>query len=120
MIDPNTPTIIYHYENIKNIESAGYCGQTINKFSKRNSKHMSKENGCIKFKEAIDKYGKDAFVGTSIMTIPNWAADWFERYWIFWLGCVEYGYNLSPGGNVFYPTEESNKKNSDSHDKVKP
>lgn len=94
---------IYHFVNNKDIENAGYCGQCIN-FEKRKQRHFGKHSHCKHFVNAINKYGRDSFEGNIIMEVPDKYADWFEIYWIFTLGCVQYGYNITDGGHNRTPS----------------
>ena len=118
----STPVAIYKIVNTVN--GMMYIGQSVNpKYRAR--RHFWKNNGCIKLRNAIQKYGKDAFV----FSVLCWCADKkdaneLEELLIDVCDTRNIGYNITPGGygtgagelNPFYGqthTEATRKKLSE-------
>jgi group I intron endonuclease len=90
---------IYLIENLEN--GKGYVGQTTRSVEKRFNEHCKSFSGCLKLKNAIQKYGKDCF---SIQTIwegecSQEELDALEIHYINIFNTIDpYGYNLTYGG----------------------
>lgn len=102
--------IIYLVKNTVNGKC--YVGQTRYTLQERWANHCSKNSGCTALKNAICKYGKDAFQLTVIDTATDEnELDEKERYWIEKLNTLApNGYNLKTGGERVRFTEEVRNK----------
>lgn len=93
----NAPVAIYRITNTVN--GLFYIGQSVNP-ERRIRRHFWKNNGCIKLRNAVKKYGKDVFVSE----ILYWCSDKndaneVEQLLIGLSDCQNNGYNICPGGN---------------------
>ena len=90
-------TAVYKIKNT--VTGKLYIGQSVNP-NKRYARHFWKNSGCTKLKNAIQKYGKAAF----IMEIIHWCydkqeANELETFLILECGSIRNGYNITPGGD---------------------
>ena len=74
-----------------------YIGQAQD-VEKRWKNHCSQSSGCKKLKNAIKKYGKDAFDFKVLFECDPEHADALETQCICWYGSVKNGYNICPQG----------------------
>jgi group I intron endonuclease len=118
----STPVAIYKIVNTLN--GMMYIGQSVNP-EYRARRHFWKNNGCVKLRNAIEKYGKQSFV----FSILCWCTDKqdaneLEDLLIAECDTRNNGYNITPGGfgtgagkeNSFYGkthTPETRKKLSE-------
>ena len=94
-----------------------YIGQAQD-VKKRWREHTSKSSRCRKLKNAIQKYGKDAFELKVLTTVKEESADDLETFLIKAFRCVEHGYNIcSQGGTCrgIKLSEETRQKMSAAH-----
>lgn len=91
------------------INGKKYVGQSKN-VGKRFREHINGNRSLIA--KAIDKYGKENFTFELLETnVPNYLLNHYEKFWIKHFNTFEgEGYNLTPGGESNYMTEESKKK----------
>lgn len=72
--------------------------------------HCSPKSGCKKLKNAIQKYGKDAFEFKVLFVCSEKDADWYETLMISGYNSVEHGYNICPqGGSVMKGRKHSSE-----------
>ena len=92
----STPVAIYKIVNTVN--GMLYIGQSVNpKYRER--RHFWKNNGCIKLRNAIQKYGRDAFVFSILCWCVNKEdANELEELLIDVCDTRKNGYNITPGG----------------------
>jgi len=89
--------IIYMIRN--NITNKVYIGQTWMTMKERWYAHCSKNNGCIKLRNSIQKYGKHNFTMTALTTAHTQEnMDYWEQYFIDKYNSIKEGYNLKDGG----------------------
>jgi group I intron endonuclease len=104
----NTPVAIYMLQN----KTTGmvYIGQSVNP-EYRVRRHFWKQNGCIKLRNAILKYGKESFESKVLYWCTNKPdANEVEQLLIELCDSMANGYNITPGGfgtgsgsdNLFY------------------
>ena len=62
--------------------------------------HCSTSSKCPKIKNAIQKYGVDAFDFKVLTTVKEESADDLETFLIKAFRCVEHGYNICPEGGT--------------------
>lgn len=92
----NTPVAIYMLKNT--VTGKVYIGQSVNPVRRMN-RHFWKNNGCVKLRNAIQKYGKDAFVREIIYWCKNKPdANEVEQLLIELCDSRVNGYNITPGG----------------------
>jgi group I intron endonuclease len=92
----NTPVAIYMLQN----KTTGmvYIGQSVNP-EYRVRRHFWKQNGCIKLRNAILKYGKESFVSKVLYWCTNKPdANEVEQLLIELCDSRANGYNITPGG----------------------
>lgn len=91
-----TPVAIYRIVN--SINGKSYIGQTVNpKYRMR--RHFWKNNGCIKLRNAIAKYGKNNFVFSILCwCVSKTEANKVEEQLINVYNTRFDGYNITPGG----------------------
>jgi len=93
-----------------------YIGQTIKTLARRKTNHAfaaKKGDRRGKFQIAIIEHGINAFCWEQIDTAENqYELDQKEKYWIdfYKSNNPTYGYNLTTGGIVYNPTEETKQK----------
>lgn len=96
-----------------------YIGQTWGTLKHRWSQHCYKGAGtCLKLKNAISKYGKGAFVISSLTVGLTTQEDMnsAEKYWISYFDSINNGYNIENGGNsVGKHSEETKRKIGDAN-----
>ena len=103
------------YGIINNKNSKMYIGQTTQGYRKRFSQHLSPSDGSPALKNAVSKYGADAFDCELLdFARDQEDANIKEKMWISALGTYkkENGYNLSMGGSVGNFNAETRKKMS--------
>jgi group I intron endonuclease len=101
------------YKVINTVNDKVYIGQTWRTLQKRFSAHCDK-NRCIKFNNAIKKYGKDKFkIELITITHTQEMADYWEKYFISQFDSIKNGYNLTDGGSYGKHSEETKKKLSE-------
>jgi group I intron endonuclease len=118
----STPVAIYKIVNTLN--GMMYVGQSVNP-EYRARRHFWKNNGCIKLRNAIQKYGKQSFVFSILCwCVDKQDANELEELLITECDTRNKGYNITPGGfgtgagaeNPFYGkvhTPETRKKLSE-------
>ena len=92
----NTPVAIYMLQN----KTTGmvYIGQSVNP-EYRVRRHFWKQNGCIKLRNAILKYGKESFESKVLYWCTNKPdANEVEQLLIELCDSMANGYNITPGG----------------------
>lgn len=92
----NTPVAIYKIVNALNGKM--YIGQSVNP-TYRAKRHFWKNNGCVKLRRAIEKYGRDNFS----FSVLCWCVDKVDanevEELLITLGDTRVsGYNITPGG----------------------
>lgn len=90
------PVAIYRIVNTLN--GRAYIGQSVNP-TYRAKRHFWKNNGCVKLRNAIEKYGRNNFN----FSVLYWCADKVEANEVEALlidlcDTREHGYNITPGG----------------------
>lgn len=90
------PVAIYRIVNTLN--GSAYIGQSVNP-TYRAKRHFWKNNGCVKLRNAIEKYGRDNFS----FSVLYWCADKTEANEVEALlidlcDTRAHGYNITPGG----------------------
>lgn len=90
------PVAIYRIVNVLN--GKAYIGQSVNP-EYRMKRHFWKNNGCVKLKNAIEKYGRESFS----FSVLYWCSDKteandVEELLITLTGSCVNGYNIAPGG----------------------
>jgi len=92
-----------------------YIGQTIQSLKGRWARHCKHNSGCIALKEAIKKYGKDAFTIEEVASYTNMEdLNNAEEYYIDWYNSLSpNGYNLTSGGSNRRASEELRKRLSE-------
>jgi len=106
-----TTPMIFIYKVINEINGAPYVGQTRQILKERFDQHLKPSNHCIKLRNAMNKYGRENFSIHFIMVVNTQeVACYWERFFITKLDSIKNGYNISPGGLVFYHTEETKEK----------
>ena len=110
-----TPVAIYKIVNA--IDGKIYIGQSVNPIQ-RAKRHFWKNNGCIKLKNAIAKYGKENFVFFILCWCDDKSdANEVETLLISLGDTCNNGYNITPGGfgtgsgedNPFFGKKHSDK-----------
>lgn len=92
-----TPVAIYKIVNALN--GRMYIGQSINP-ARRIQRHFWKQNGCVKLKHALEKYGKEHFYSSVIYWCEDKKdANDVEELLIALCDTRNNGYNITPGGN---------------------
>jgi group I intron endonuclease len=92
----NTPVAIYKIQNA--INGKLYIGQTVNP-ERRAKRHFWKNNRCVKLKNAVEFYGREAFVFSVLCWCENKAeANEVETLLIALADARANGYNIAPGG----------------------
>jgi group I intron endonuclease len=109
------------YKITNNVTKMSYIGQTIKSLDRRFKDHCKQSSNCLFLRRAIEKYGKDNFEVSLIMTQPNKElANLEEKRSISEYNTIApYGYNLTFGGEGGIPSEETRKKMSISHSGIK-
>ena len=106
----NSPMIL-HYLITNIITGKHYSGQTKQTLKERFRYHLRSDSGCIKLVNSMNKHGRENFrIEFLMVTNTQDVADYWERFFIDRYDCINNGYNLSPGGLVFYPTEATKEK----------
>lgn len=107
---------IYHL--FCTVTGKSYVGQTWRTAEERWRHHQTAHSFCVKFYNAIRKYGAGAFALTVLTELPPDCTqadlDAAEGYWMDFFDCIRSGYNLRAAGQRGKITEESRKKLSDS------
>lgn len=92
-----TPVAIYKIVNALN--GRMYIGQSINP-ARRMQRHFWRQNGCIKLRHAIEKYGRQHFYSSIIYWCEDKKdANEVEELLIALCDTRNNGYNITPGGN---------------------
>ena len=90
--------MIFIYCHRNKINNKVYIGKTVDP-TKRWSGNGCKYKSCIKFYNAIQKYGWDNFEHIILEKVSsNEEADIQEQYWIKYFDSIKNGYNLTQGG----------------------
>ena len=109
------------YKIVNTLNGMMYIGQSVNP-EYRARRHFWKNNGCLKLRNAIQKYGKEAFVFSVLCwCVDKQDANEVEELLIEVCDTRNNGYNITPGGfgtgsgksNPFYGkkhTEEARQK----------
>ena len=87
------------YQIIHKKSGKSYIGQTTKRLRERWNTHCRADSKCTKIKNAIQKYGKNAFklkVLEVCEDVDSLAAR--EIYWIKTLSSISNGYNIQSGG----------------------
>lgn len=103
------------YQIVHRETNTKYVGQTTKKLGKRWGDHCRLDNSCLRLKNAIQKYGKDAF-DISVLEVCETIEQLNEReeHWIKELNTLSpNGYNLRHGGNNKLWSEEVKAKMSE-------
>ena len=110
--DSETKMCIYRIRHLESDQS--YIGQTTKKVNIRWLDHCRPKSECTKLKNAIQKYGREAFEFTVIETCETIdQLNEREVHWIKELNTLSpNGYNLEVGGKNKIPCEETRKKMS--------
>lgn len=88
--------IVYHI--FCEVTGKCYVGQTWQRLQQRWYNHCTTSH-CVKLRNAIFAYGKDAFVLTLLTVCSSQQElDAAEKYWIDFFNSIEDGYNLKEGG----------------------
>lgn len=91
-----TPVAIYKIVNAVN--GRMYIGQSINP-EYRAKRHFWKNNGCVKLRRAIEKYGRDSFSFSVLCWCQDKSdANEVEELMIELANTRQNGYNIAPGG----------------------
>ena len=99
------------YKISNKINDKVYIGQTWQALNQRFNEHVSKTNKCHKFRNAIDKYGKDNFKIELIVSCENQeSANALEVFWIKCYDSIKTGYNIKDGGSHGKHSAESKAK----------
>lgn len=111
--------IIYKITNTKT--GKVYIGQTTHTLRDRWRLHCARNSTCSLLKQAIQKYGKEAFVLEQIdIAESREELNQKEKEWIKKENSMTpNGYNSDPGGYYIEYSEESKKKMSEHHANVK-
>lgn len=92
----NTPVAIYMLKNT--VTGKMYIGQSVDP-DRRIKRHFWKNNGCVKLRNAIQKYGKNAFSsGVLYWCFDKSDANEVEQLLIELSDSRVNGYNITPGG----------------------
>jgi len=92
----NTPVAIYKIVNALN--GRMYIGQSVNP-AYRAKRHFWKNNGCVKLRYAIEKYGRNSFSFSVLCWCVDKAdANEVEELLIALGDTRDSGYNITPGG----------------------
>jgi hypothetical protein len=112
------------YKIVNTLNGMMYIGQSVNP-EYRAKRHFWKNNGCVKLRNAIEKYGKEAFIFSILCwCVDKKAANELEMLLIKVWDTRNNGYNITPGGfgtgageeNPFYGkqhTHEARKRISE-------
>lgn len=89
-----------------------YIGQTLYSLAHRWSQHCSPKSKCLILRNAIQKYGKNAFSKVILNTYNSIdELNDAEEYFITWYNCVTpNGYNINFGGRNHTQSEQVKKK----------
>lgn len=104
----STTYIIYKYTSPS---GKSYIGQT-NNIKRRTSEHKSPTNGCIHFRNAIQKYGWNNFIREILAeNLTLYDSNILEEQFIEEHNTLfPFGYNLRSGGQNQFQTEETKQK----------
>ena len=84
-----------------------YIGQTSRNVFLRGAEHLRKSSGCIKLKNAFDKYGhEDCVMEVLKHNIPVEYLDFFENKYIDQYDSIRNGYNIKYNVNPKIPLEQ--------------
>ena len=99
------------YKITNKIDGKSYIGKCVGSIEKRFQRHCRPSSGCIKIKNAINKYGKENFEVEELEVCENTEVlSKREVYWIKHYNSIEKGYNLTKGGDGGLPNEEVREK----------
>jgi len=88
-------------------ENKIYIGQTTGSLKHRIGQHTTSK-GCVKFRNALKKYGKDNFIWSELKECETKEAlDYWEIFYIKFFNNVKCGYNLQSGGAGGKHSEET-------------
>jgi group I intron endonuclease len=109
----NTNTI---YLIINKIGQKPYVGQTWMTIENRWRTHFYLNSGCIKLKNALEKYGKDKFTIEIIAQCSDQQiANYLEDFYIEEYDSIKNGYNIKSGGSNGKHSVATRQKMSKSH-----
>jgi group I intron endonuclease len=100
------------YRIINKIDGKIYIGKTTRTLETRWYQHQRHESYCVYLKNAIAKYGKDAFIVEEILSVFDAnSLEYYEEYLIDYHDCLApKGYNLKRGGKNGTFSEISKEK----------